>query len=69
MKYLLAVALLVAVPQDKEAGFVPLFNGKDLTGWKANESPETFKVEDGKIVEWRRAADETIEPPAEGPIV
>jgi hypothetical protein len=31
-------------------GFVPLFNGKDLTGWKANEKPEVFKVEDGRIV-------------------
>lgn len=33
-------------------GFVPLFNGKDLDGWKANEKPDmtVFKVEDGKIV-------------------
>jgi hypothetical protein len=36
--------------QEKEEGFIPLFNGKDLTGWKPNESPETFTVEDGKIV-------------------
>ena len=28
-----------------------------------------FVIEDGKIVEWRRAADELTEPPAEGPIV
>jgi hypothetical protein len=28
-----------------------------------------FVIEDGKIVEWRRAADELLEPPAEGPIV
>ena len=30
--------------------FVPLFNGKDLTGWKANEHPESWHVEDGIIV-------------------
>jgi hypothetical protein len=28
-----------------------------------------FVIEDGKIAEWRRAADELLEPPAEGPIV
>jgi hypothetical protein len=28
-----------------------------------------FVIEDGKIVEWRRAAGELLEPPAEGPIV
>ena len=52
MKQLLVATLLLALAprQEKEEGFVPLFNGKDLTGWKANESPETFKVEDGKIV-------------------
>jgi len=50
VKQLLAVAILAALCQDKEEGFIPLFNGKDLTGWKANESPDTFKVEDGKIV-------------------
>lgn len=52
MKQLLAATLLLALApaQDKEEGFVSLFNGKDLAGWKANESPETFKVEDGKIV-------------------
>jgi hypothetical protein len=27
-----------------------LFNGKDLTGWKPNENPDTWKVEDGAIV-------------------
>ena len=50
MKHLIIAALAFALCQDKEEGFVPLFNGKDLTGWKANESPETFKVEDGKII-------------------
>ena len=31
-------------------GFIPLFDGKSLDGWKANEKPEVFKVEDGNIV-------------------
>jgi hypothetical protein len=31
-------------------GWTPLFNGRDLTGWKAGESPETWKVEDGLLV-------------------
>jgi hypothetical protein len=39
-----------AEPRADADGFVPLFNGKDLTGWKANEKPEVFKVEDGRIV-------------------
>ncbi len=45
------VALLVAALSAQAAdGFVPLFNGKDLDGWKANEHPETFSVKDGAIV-------------------
>ncbi len=40
-----------AAPQEKvEEGFIPLFNGKDLSGWKANENDKTFRVEDGKII-------------------
>jgi hypothetical protein len=33
-----------------EDGFTSLFNGKDLTGWKASENRETFSVQDGAIV-------------------
>ena len=33
-----------------ESGFVSLFNGKDLTGWKASANPESFKVASGAIV-------------------
>ena len=33
---------------EPEAGFEPLFNGKDLTGWEGNL--DLWKVEDGKIV-------------------
>ena len=30
--------------------WTPLFDGKSLLGWKANEHPDTFKVVDGVIV-------------------
>ena len=43
---LLAVVPLVAA----DDGFVPLFNGKYLTGWKASEHPDTFSVKEGAIV-------------------
>ncbi len=41
-----------ALPEDKPGdGFVPLFNGKDLTGWvNVNCAPGTFSVKDGEIV-------------------
>ncbi len=31
-------------------GWIALFDGKTLSGWKVNENPETFSVEDGAIV-------------------
>lgn len=35
----------------EEEGFVPLFNGKDLSGWTpAQENPESFSVQDGVLV-------------------
>jgi len=35
----------------KEAGFVSLFDGKTLDGWKkSEENPDSLRVEDGKIV-------------------
>lgn len=48
-----AVAGLGAAARAEDAssdGWISLFNGKDLTGWKANEKPEQWKVEDGCIV-------------------
>src|SRR5437899_5592611 len=37
--------------KEKEDGFVPMFNGKDLTGWvNVNCAPGTFFVKDGMIV-------------------
>ncbi len=37
-----------ASPPPKNDGFVPLFNGKDLTGWKTNpDQPDNWRVENG----------------------
>jgi hypothetical protein len=48
-----ALLLLAGVARAEDSaadGWINLFNGKDLTGWKANENPEQWKVEDGAIV-------------------
>jgi WD40 repeat protein len=38
-------------PLVEEKGFVPLFNGKDLTGWKPHpKQPGTWRVEEGVLV-------------------
>jgi hypothetical protein len=43
--------LLAAVPVGlAQEGWVSLFNGSDLTGWKAGENASTFSVQDGAIV-------------------
>jgi hypothetical protein len=51
---LFAALLLVlspAIAQKKSKdGWVSLFDGKTLTGWKAAENPATFSVQDGAIV-------------------
>ncbi len=46
-----AIAALVApvAAAEPEAGFVSLFDGKSLDGWKTNETPDSFSVEDGAI--------------------
>jgi hypothetical protein len=47
---LLALAPTVR-PSADERGFVPMFNGKDLTGWvNVNCAPGTFYVKDGMII-------------------
>ena len=39
-----------AVSQEIKEGWIPMFNGKDLTGWKdSNETPGSFTVEDGVL--------------------
>lgn len=34
----------------EEEGWISLFNGKDLSGWKINENPDSVRVEDGLLV-------------------
>jgi len=54
MKSLLACLLLVglaAIPGlGADQGWISMFNGKDLDGWKANERPESWTAKDGAIV-------------------
>src|SRR3990172_4131243 len=50
---MLVLALLVpgAVNAAEEEGWISLFDGKSLDGWKpTDENPDSFRVEDGKIV-------------------
>lgn len=39
-----------AATKESEEGFKTLFDGKTLDGWKINESPKSWKIEDGCIV-------------------
>lgn len=43
-----AVAMSVSAA-DKEEGFVSLFDGKTLEGWKANNNADDFSIEDSAI--------------------
>jgi len=53
---ILLLALCVATAAAQKApvpgkdGWVSMFDGKTLNGWKANENPESWKVVDGAIV-------------------
>jgi len=54
MKRVVAMCLVVALSgvalagEADEEGFVPLFNGKDLTGWEGND--KLWIVEDGMLI-------------------
>lgn len=39
-----------SVEGETEEGFIRIFNGKNLSGWEANENKDTFSVRDGMIV-------------------
>jgi hypothetical protein len=41
--------LLCAAAISPADDWQPLFNGKDLTGWRANNDPESFNVKDGVL--------------------
>lgn len=43
-------AASTATADDKNDGWVSLFDGKTLAGWKPNERPESWSVKDGAIV-------------------
>lgn len=47
---------------DPRAGFVPLFNGKDLSGWKGlvADPPTRAKMSDEQLAQAQRAADERM---------
>jgi len=44
----IALALPTFAFQD-DKGWIPLFDGKTLNGWEANEKPECFQVKDGTL--------------------
>jgi hypothetical protein len=49
----LTAAVLIAAdapPKPGQGGWVSMFDGKTLDGWKATERPENWKAEDGAIV-------------------
>lgn len=51
MKKLLVFVLFLSLSLAGHAqdGWIPLFNGKNLDGWKISENPSSFSVEDGII--------------------
>ncbi len=55
MKKLFAICALPlifscsSVKQDQGGKWISLFDGKTLNGWKKNENPQTFSVENGTI--------------------
>jgi len=49
----MCVAIAAFAPRVSAAqsdGWIPLFDGKSLSGWRPNENPATFHVENGEIV-------------------
>lgn len=59
MKRIVSIAAIWAViagfatagnAEKEEKGFIPLFDGKSLKGWKVAENPKSVTVEDGMIV-------------------
>jgi hypothetical protein len=50
VRSLVVVLALASVAARAEEGFEPLFDGKSLAGWKANENAGSWKVENGALV-------------------
>jgi hypothetical protein len=47
---ILAGSVAAADKETKSDGWVTIFDGKSLDGWKINENKDSIKLEDGKIV-------------------
>ena len=50
--FVFGLVAMVGIPEtnnSKQEGWISLFNGKDLSGWKAGVNASTFSVEDGTI--------------------
>jgi hypothetical protein len=43
------VLALTSIGQSQQDGWVEMFDGKSLAGWKANENAESWSVKDGTI--------------------
>ena len=44
------VACSTGMTASRSDGWIPLFDGQTLSGWRASENPATFRVENGEIV-------------------
>lgn len=50
MKTLIVALTSLATIAFAEEGFIPLFNGKDFTGWEQHSGKAEYRVEDGTVV-------------------
>eukprot|EP01043_Picozoa_sp_COSAG02_P095772 COSAG02_NODE_32103_length_522_cov_0.855792_1_plen_55_part_01 len=53
MRHLIFALLLALIPANlvsAQTEWQTMFNGKNLDGWRINESPDSFKVVDGCLV-------------------
>ena len=50
MLYLCTFLFAAAAAPAADAGWIRMFDGKTLEGWKANDNPESWTVKDGAIV-------------------
>src|SRR5205814_3466860 len=48
--FALVFGLKAVAADDKEEGFVTIFDGKSLDGWKVGGDPDTFKLKNGEVV-------------------
>ena len=48
--FIISIIFLYSCQSKKAEEWTPLFNGKDLSGWKSNEHDDSFQVVDGMLV-------------------